>query len=70
MENETMKPTYTADIDESDPVTITNRAYRDGVFTTLFGDKNKICELYNALHDTDRYKETDIEIHTLQKAIF
>lgn len=40
------------------------------MFITLFHDKKKICELYNALKDTDEYKERDIELQTLEKALY
>lgn len=49
---------------------ITNRNYKDGVFTSLFSDEEKICELYNALKDTDKYKASDIQIQTLENALY
>jgi len=32
-----------------------NRKYKDSVFTKLFGDKEKLAELYNAINDTKLY---------------
>lgn len=57
-------------ITNSKGVTITNRTYKDGVFTQLFHEKSKICELYNAIHNTDKYKEADITIQTLSQALY
>lgn len=63
-----MKKTRTKKLIENSTHTSTNRNYKDGVFTTLFNDEEKICELYNALKDTDEYKASDIQIRTLENA--
>ena len=31
----------------------TNRKYKDSVFTLLFGEKNNLLELYNAIRNTN-----------------
>lgn len=65
-----MLKTRTKKLTENSTYAITNRNYKDGVFTTLFNDKEKICELYSALKDTDEYKSSDIQIQTLENAIY
>jgi predicted transposase/invertase (TIGR01784 family) len=48
-----------------------NRKYKDSVFTKLFGhDKRIILELYNAISDTNYGEDTEIEITTLEDALF
>src|SRR5215470_14761135 len=47
-----------------------NREYKDSVFTLLFGEKDKLVELYNAIFDTHYGSDTDIEITTLQNILF
>lgn len=48
-----------------------NQKYKASVFSALFDDKEKLVELYNALDGTDyKLDETDIEITTLQDALF
>ena len=42
-----------------------NRKYKDSVFTKLFGEKDKLAELYNAIAGTN-YTTDDIEIATLE----
>lgn len=46
------------------------RTYKDGVFRQLFNDKEKLIELYNALSGKDYGKDTEIEIVTLEDALF
>ena len=46
-----------------------NRKYKDSVFTRLFGEKDKLAELYNAINGTN-YTPDDINITTLQNTIF
>jgi hypothetical protein len=48
----------------------TNREYKDSVFTLLFNDKKRLLELYNAVNGTSFTNEDDIEINTLQNALF
>ena len=46
------------------------RTYKDGVFRRIFNDKEKIIELYNALTGNNYDDNTDVEIITLEDAIF
>ena len=46
------------------------RTYKDGMFRMLFNDKEKLIELYNALTDSSCDKDTEVEIVTLDDAIF
>ena len=48
----------------------TNRKYKDSVFTLLFGEKNNLLELYNAIRNTNYDSDTDIRITTLEDALF
>ena len=50
-----------------------NREYKDRVFRLLFGDvdnKENILSLYNALNDTHYTNTKDLEINTLEDAIY
>ena len=46
------------------------RTYKDGVFRQLFNDRDKMIELYNALTGNNYDSKTDVEIITLEDAIF
>jgi len=46
-----------------------NRKYKDSVFTLLFGQNDKLAELYNAINGTD-YTPDDINITTLKNVVF
>jgi len=46
-----------------------NRKYKDSVFTRLFGEKEKLAELYNAISGTN-YTPDDITLATLENIIF
>ncbi|GBU24647.1 hypothetical protein R83H12_01281 [Fibrobacteria bacterium R8-3-H12] len=48
----------------------TNRKFKDSVFTLLFGEKNNLLELYNAIENTSYGSDTDIQITTLEDALF
>ena len=48
----------------------TNRQYKSSVFTALFGEKENLLELYNAIENTNYGKDTDIVITTLEDALF
>jgi len=48
----------------------TNRKYKDSVFTLLFGEKNNLLELYNAIRNTNYGSDTDIQITTLDDVLF
>jgi hypothetical protein len=47
-----------------------NREYKSSVFALLFSDKARLLELYNAIEGTDYRDADDIEINTLQDALF
>ena len=44
--------------------------YKDNTFCTLFNDKERIIELYNALSDSSYDKDTPVEIVTLDDTFF
>jgi len=46
-----------------------NRKYKDSVFTRLFGEKDKLAELYNAINGTS-YTPDDITVTTLRNVLF
>ncbi len=48
----------------------TNRQYKNSVFTALFGEKENLLELYNAIENTNYGKDTDIMITTLENTLF
>ena len=47
-----------------------NRTYKDSVFTRLFGNKENLIELYNAIEGTDYGEDTEIEINTLEDVLY
>lgn len=48
----------------------TKHTYNDGIFHRLFHDKEKLLELYNALSGENCSKDTEVQIVTLDNAIF
>jgi predicted transposase/invertase (TIGR01784 family) len=48
----------------------TNRKYKDSVFTKLFGEKETLLELYNAIENTNYGKDTEIQIATLDDVLY
>ena len=46
------------------------RTYKDSVFVTIFHDKSKLIELYNALFDTNYDESTPIDIVTIKDVLF
>ena len=48
----------------------TNQQYKSSVFSLLFGDKEKLLELYNAIEGTNYSPETEIEINTLERVLY
>ena len=46
------------------------RTYKDSVFVTIFHDKSKLIELYNALFDTNYDENTPIDIVTIKDVLF
>jgi hypothetical protein len=47
-----------------------NKKYKDSVFSLLFEDKKNIIELYNVIEGTDYGLDTEIEVNTLEKALY
>ena len=47
-----------------------NRKYKASVFTLLFSEKEKLIELYNAITGSNYPSDADIEITTLENALF
>ena len=45
-----------------------NREFKDGMFTTLFNDKEKMLELYNAVSEKQMGEEALENIETLTMA--
>ena len=54
---------------ESKKVTV-NRTYKDTVFRKLFSDRKNLLSLYNAINGTVYTDETELEIVTLESAIY
>jgi hypothetical protein len=48
----------------------TNRKYKDSVFVHYFSDSEKLIELYNAIEGKDYPKDTDLQINTLEGALY
>ena len=48
----------------------TKRTYKDTLFRMLFRDKENLLSLYNAVNDTDYTDTNDLEITTLENAIY
>ncbi len=48
----------------------TKRNYKDSIFRSLFNDEKELLQLYNALTGKDYPEDTEIEIVTLDDAIF
>ena len=46
------------------------RTYKDSVFVTIFHDKSKLIELYNALFDTNYDESAPIDIVTIKDVLF
>ena len=46
------------------------RTYKDSVFVTIFHEKAKLIELYNALFDTNYDENTPIDIVTIKDVLF
>ena len=47
-----------------------NRQHSDSMFRTLFHDKEKALELYNAINHTNFYKEVKVELNTLEQVFY
>lgn len=47
-----------------------NRTYKDTLFRMIFREKRNLLQLYNALNGTNYIEEADLEIVTLENAIY
>ncbi|MDE6851949.1 MAG: hypothetical protein K2J67_05610 [Lachnospiraceae bacterium] len=47
-----------------------NRKYKDTLFRMIFREKRNLLQLYNALNNTNYTVETDLEVVTLENAIY
>ena len=48
----------------------TNRNYKDTIFRMLFSDRKNLLSLYNAVNQRDYQNPEDLEIVTLENAIY
>mgnify|MGYP006972055349 CR=1 FL=1 len=66
-----MKKSETAELNfQLQARTVLERNYKDTVFVTVFHEKAKLIELYNAIFDTDYDKDTAIDIVTIKDVLF
>ena len=66
-----MKKSETAELNfQQQRRTELERNYKDTVFVTVFHEKAKLIELYNAIFDTDYDKDTAIDIVTIKDVLF
>ena len=47
-----------------------NRQYKDRVFRMIFNSREKLLELYNAMNGTDYENVEELEIVTLENAVY
>lgn len=47
-----------------------NRQYKDRVFRMIFNSREKLLELYNAMNGTDYENVEELEIITLENAVY
>ena len=57
-------------MNREEPKVAVNRAQKDTMFRFLYEDKEKLLELYNALNDSDYTDADQLEIVTLESAIY
>ena len=48
----------------------TKRTYKDTLFRMFFRDKENLLSLYNAVNETDYTDTNDLEITTLENAVY
>ena len=66
-----MKKSETAELNfQLQARTELERNYKDTVFVTVFHEKEKLIELYNAIFDTDYDENTTIDIVTIKDVLF
>ena len=49
---------------------ILQRKYKDSAFLMVFGEPEKMVELYNAIFDTSYPPDTKIDINTIEDVFF
>lgn len=47
-----------------------NREYKDTMFRVIFREKKELLSLYNAVNNSDYQKEEDLQIVTLENAVY
>ncbi len=47
-----------------------NREYKDTMFRMIFREKRELLSLYNAVNNSDYQKEEDLQIVTLENAVY
>ena len=47
-----------------------NREYKDSVFSLYFSDKERLIELINAIEGTNYPTDTEVEINTIEEALY
>ena len=71
MVNESNKNVLEKDFrQESSNVPTANRKYKDTIFRSLFSDKRNLLSLYNALNEKAYDNPDELEIVTLESAIY
>ena len=66
-----MKKSETAELNfQQQGRTVLERNYKDSVFVTVFHEKDKLIELYNAIFDTNYGMDTAIDIVTIKDVLF
>ena len=49
---------------------VLNREYKDSLFRLVFGQPEKMIELYNAIFDTNYPPDTKIDINTIEEVFY
>ena len=71
MVNENSKNVWEKDLrQENGYVPTANRKYKDTIFRLLFSDKKNLLSLYNALNEKSYENPDELEIVTLESAIY
>ena len=50
--------------------TTVNRNHKSSLFHLLFSERKELLSLYNAVNQTHYTNEADLEIHTLENAVY
>ena len=57
-------------LDSIELETVANREHKDSMFRTLFSDKEKLLNLYNAINHTNYENVSQIKLNTLQQVVW